>query len=109
MQMKSTQKLQKSSKKTKQHNHTNTKSLQAQKLKIALVGFFIVKGIKSHYNHKTKATSLFLLFTACNLLPQRQALRFGVSKAMAGSSFRFAKRYALASATNKPTADGEGA
>ena len=47
-------------------------------------------------------------FTACNLLPQRQALRFAVSKPTAGVSFRFAKRFALASATNKPTANAKG-
>ena len=83
--------------------------MQAQKLKIAPVGFFIAKGIKSYYNYKQKPQAHFSHSTTCNQLPQRQALRFAVSNPTAGVSFRFAKRYALASATNNPTADGVGA
>lgn len=57
-----TQKLQKFSKNHRHNrkiNITINKGLQAQRLKNALVGFFIAKGIKLYYNHKQKPQAYF--------------------------------------------------
>lgn len=93
MPTKSIQRLQKYSKKTKQHNHINTKKLTGAEAQNCACRLFIVKGIKSYYNYKTKATSLFLPFTACNLLPQAQALRFALCQIPLCQALRFGKRY----------------